>query len=357
MSKLDDTLKIIRKKYGARVANAFRASIDSIGSRVSIVDLTAAIDRGDIDAALDLLNITPKAFASLRSEVASMYNEAGQAVMAAIVSSAPKSTRAVLAWDVEDPASQAYLRNVLGGKITEVSTTTREAARAALSDGFAQGRGPRDIALDVVGRVGVNGKRSGGVLGLSGPQERYVARMRDAASNGWVSNDGNPAFWIKRDGTLGSSFSKRDRRFDKTILKMMRDGTEPTSKQVGQWAQRYSDRLLKLRGDTIARTETAAAQERSRMDAHKDALNSSGLPDHYTVKRWLHGGGGMKPRDSHVNENGDEVRGLEAPFILTSGVHMQYPHDPAAPASEVINCTCSYTVRIDWARARRDGLI
>jgi hypothetical protein len=340
---LDRQLEELKKKYGRRVANAFADAISDVKSRVVLARLVEALDRGDIDAALDLLNITPNMFANLRQEVAAFYNEAGQAVMSAIVATAPRATKAVLRWDAADPVAEDYLRNVLGQHITRIADDTRGAVRVALSEGFARGQGPRQIALDVVGRIGPNGRRTGGVLGLNGPQEQWVSNMRTYLRNGEL------------DKVL--RMSKRDRRFDRTIMRLMEEGKQPTAKQIEQWTGRYSDRLLKLRGDTIARTETATAQERSRVDAHREALGQAGLPDDYTVKKWFHGGGGMRPRETHVAENEDVVRGLNTPFTLISGVQIQHPHDPNAPAEEVINCTCTYTIRIDWRRARKDGLI
>lgn len=344
MASLDRHLAEIKKQYGRRVANAFAASIDDITSKVVLNRLIEALDRGDIEAALDILNITPSMFASLRQEVAAAYNAAGQAVMSAIVVTAPRATKAVLRWDATDPIAERYLREVLGQRISgDITADTRQAVRTAMSEGFAKGQGPRQIALDVVGRVGPNGKRAGGILGLNSQQEQWVRNMRGYLQSGDLKS-------VLR-------MSKRDRRFDKTIERLMREGKQPTAKQIEQWTGRYADRLLKLRGDTIGRTETAIAQERSRMDAFREALDQSGLPDDYTVKKWFHGGGGMRPRETHVAENEDVVRGLNTPFTLVSGVQMQYPHEPNAPAEEVINCTCTYTIRIDWRRARQDGLI
>lgn len=151
--------------------------------------------------------------------------------------------------------------------------------------------------------------------------------------------------------------SKRDRRFDRSIQKLIREGKTPTAKQIETWTGRYADRLLKLRGDTISRTETAAATEQARFDAFRQGVEAKGYPPQYVIKEWRHGGGGMRPREQHVAENEATVRGLNTPFRMPDGTLIQYPHAPDIPAKHGINCTCSLLIRMDWAGLKRDGWI
>ncbi len=55
--------------------------------------------------------------------------------------------------------------------------------------------------------------------------------------------------------------------------------------------QAYSDRLLKLRADTIARTETAHAVEAAKTEAFQQYVDKSGVPEQYIIRRWDHPGG------------------------------------------------------------------
>ena len=220
---------------------------------------------------------------------------------------------------------------------------TRQAARSALADGYAKGQGPRQIALDVAGRIGPNGRRSGGVMGLNGPQEQWVRNMRT----------------YLREGDLGRvlNMTVRDKRFDKTIRKMITDGTTPSAEQIDKWTARYSDRLLKSRGDMIARTETAASVEHARFDAFRVELEENNIPDRYVIKKWRHGGGGKKPRRDHDELDGHSVQGLNTPFVMGDGSLMQFPHDPNGSAKQIVNCTCSGIFRVDWIQARKDGVL
>jgi hypothetical protein len=255
MPPLDRTLKEIERKYGRSVARAFADAVRDLRDSVVLRRVTDALEQGNIEAALDALNIDEAVFSSLRQQLAAAFAETGTALVAAVKFDPPGETRAVVRWNVGDPEAVRALNEWLGTKITQITEDTRQAARTALSEGFARGQGPRQIALDVVGRVGPNGRRTGGVLGLSGQQERWVSNMREYLHNGDLRS-------VLR-------MSKRDRRFDRTIQKMLREDKTPTSAQIEKWTGRYADRLLKLRGDTISRTETAAAVEQGRFDGFR----------------------------------------------------------------------------------------
>ncbi|MCP3657205.1 MAG: hypothetical protein GY766_20320 [Herbaspirillum sp.] len=341
MSNLNRTLQEIERKYGSKVARAFADAVADLRDSVTLRRVVDALDAGDVQSALDMLNIDEAAFSGLRQQLAAAFAESGGAVIAGVRFDPPGETRGVLRWNVGNPEAVRALNEWLGTKITQITEDTRNAARTALSEGYARGQGPRQIALDVVGRVGPNGRRSGGVLGLNGSQERWVSNMREYLRNGDL------------DKVL--RMSKRDRRFDRTIRKMLKEGRTPTEAQINKWTGRYSDKLLKLRGDTIARTETAAAVEQGRFDAFRQGMDAKGYPHQYAIKEWRHGGGGMKPRVQHVAENESEVRGLDTPFRMPDGTLIQYPHAPDTPAKHAINCTCSLLVRIDWVGLRRDG--
>lgn len=343
MVDINRTIEEIKQKYGPRVARAFSDAVRDLRDSVTLKRVIEALDAGDAQRALDMLNIDEAAFSGLRQQLAAVFAEIGGVVVAGVRFDPPGETRGVIRWNVGNPEAVRALNEWLGTKITQITEDTRNAARVALSEGYAKGHGPRQIALDVVGRVGPNGRRSGGVLGLSGHQERWVSNMREYLRNGEL------------DKVL--RMSKRDRRFDRTIRKLLKEGRTPTEAQINKWTGHYSDKLLKLRGDTIARTETASAVEQGRFDAFRQGMDAKGYPYQYAIKEWRHGGGGMRPRVQHVAENETEVRGLDTPFRMPDGTLIQYPHAPETPAKHAINCTCSLLVRMDWVGLRRDGYV
>jgi len=73
-------------------------------------------------------------------------------------------------------------------------------------------------------------------------------------------------------------------------------------------------------------------------------------PNVDVVKQWVHNRTLSKePRPHHMSANGKKVKASQ-PFILKNGAVLMYPHDPNAPAEEVINCNCDYLV---FARVKK----
>ena len=106
----------------------------------------------------------------------------------------------------------------------------------------------------------------------------------------------------------------------------------------GWGAQRVANEIMSLQGKMdgwkamrIARTEVVGA---SNVGAQAGA-DDAGIP---LDKVWLATPSGDS-REDHLAMDGEiAVNGM---FTLPSGVQMEYPHDPNAPAEEVINCRCA----------------
>lgn len=355
MSSINRTLEEIKKKYGRETARAFAAAIDDVRSNVVLRRVIQAIERGDIDTAIDALNIDETLFTKVRAAMVAAYNDGAIAVVAATRFSPPTATRAVVRWDASNPVAEKLIRETVGAEITKITQSTLAGVREALANGYSKGQGPRNIALDVVGRVGANGKRTGGLVGLSEPQVRLSSKIDDI-----LSDPSRYREYFKRDsktGKLKPRWKGTNGNVSRAILKAMNDGKQLTAAQIEKIQSANKNKMLKQRGTAIARTETAGAVEQSRIDAFKVGMAKGGYPDQYVIKEWLHGGGGMKPRVQHVHESGQSVRGLDTPFTMSDNTQMQRPHDPAAPAKHVINCTCTLLLRVDWKRMRVDGVI
>ncbi|MCG8447860.1 MAG: phage head morphogenesis protein, partial [Hyphomicrobiales bacterium] len=137
----------------------------------------------------------------------------------------------------------------------------------------------------------------------------------------------------------------RDRRFDRTVAKAIREGRALDRVTVNRIAGRYGDRLLQLRGEAIARSEMLSALQASKLEAFRQAVDS-GQVSRETIKRTWRTAGDGRVRDTHNGMNGQTVLGLDAPFISPSGVRLMHPGD--GPAEESINCRCNQEIRIDF---------
>jgi len=338
---LENKIKKIRSKFTAKGKREFDLAIASIVDNVSMRRFVKAIEARNIGQAISILDMDKTTTARLAETFGSAFNEVGSVVASGTVWRDIEANRVIVRWDMTNPRAARFLELQSSREVQSVTEKTKDVIARVMRQGFEEGRGPRSIALDVVGRIGANGRRSGGVVGLNGPQAEAVRNMRRRLESGNISD-------VK-------TMSKRDRRFDAALDRHIANGTRPTRKEITKYTTRYSARLLKLRGDTIARTETGASVLGARHEAHKQWQQKTGVSDQFVVKTWDHTGGGRKSRDkTHLPFDGTKVRGLDTVFNVPTKVgtvQMLHPLDSSlgAGASDIINCTCDVRIRIDHA--------
>lgn len=204
---------------------------------------------------------------------------------------------------------------------------------------MAAGQNPRSTALDITGRMNrATGRREGGILGLSSTQTDAVIRARAELLSGDPDQLRN---YLAR--------ARRDARFDRAILRAIKDGKPLPKGEVDRIVGRYKDRLLALRGEMIARTETLAGLNAGKEEGIRQLIDSGKVPRSAVKKRWR-ATGDDRTRDSHLALNDVEV-GIDQPFVSPlTGAQMMFPHDQSrgAPASEVIGCRCFMEYKIDY---------
>src|SRR5690606_20056894 len=124
---------------------------------------------------------------------------------------------------------------------------------------------------------------------------------------------------------------RRDRRFDAAVRKAMNAGRPVDSETASRIIGRYRARLLDLRGETIARTETMAALNQSGIEAMQQAVDSGAVKADTVTKIW-HTARDPRVRDSHAAQDRQSV-GLES--VFSNG--LMYPGDPAGGPAETAN--------------------
>lgn len=231
-------------------------------------------------------------------------------------------------------AATAWILKKSSQLVTDINEGQRESIRAIVATGRTLGESPRTTALDIVGRIGASGRREGGIVGLNAPQGR-------AASNAiYALRSGDPA--LMREYL---KYERRDRRYDGIVKRAMAAGEPLSSADAHKIANRYQDRLLKTRGDTIARTETIEAYGQGRNEATAQVLESGALPEGLTIiKEWQ---SASDARDDHRAMLGVQVA-FDEPFILPDGSQVMFPGDSSlgAPAEQIINCRCVVIERV-----------
>lgn len=318
--------------------NAFMESIADIKSNIQIKRIVERLERNDIAGAFDMLHMEPTAFRPLDRAIAQAYEGGGvSAVSSMPMIKEPDGAKLVVRFDTRNYRAEAWLRDHSTGLINDIIADQRVGIRTYLTEGLEAGRGPRAIALDIAGRLNrATGVREGGIIGLTSTQAKYVATARGEL----LSNDLEQLkHYLTRN--------RRDKRFDATVRKAISTGKAIPIETVDRMTtQQYANRLLLLRGETIARTETMGAFNESQMEAYRQLIDTGAVAESVVQRVW-HTAGDSRVRDTHQGMDGQTV-GFRTPFQSPNGPLLQFPGDPSAPASEIVNCRCRMSIKIDF---------
>lgn len=327
------TIHDLLDKYEPKIRRAFIAGLDEITSNVRIVEITKALERGNISDALDLMYIEPEAYKEFEAVLREAYGEGGDAIIEELGALKDQSeNRFVFRFNARDLAAEKWLRDHSSELITNIVQDQRQAVKLALNDGMTKGQNPRTVALDIVGRINKRTKRrTGGLVGLNEQQANAVLKAREQLLSGDYSA------YLRR--------SKRDKRFDRTITKAKREDKPLTQAQVSAIVNRYSDRLLKLRGDTIARTEALSALHASQYEAIEQLIKTGKVTPNQVTLMW-DASRDARTRIDHMIADGQLIKWGER--FKVGGKSMKYPSDPAGGANQVINCRCAMRVKIKY---------
>ena len=241
-------------------------------------------------------------------------------------------------FDGRNPRAEEWLRQTSSRLVTEIIEDQRQALRGVLRDGMQEGRNPRTVALEIVGRVNrATGKREGGLLGLTSGQMEWVQNARADLSSG------DPA---RLRNYLGRK--ARDARFDRTVRKGI-DAGKIAAADVTRIVEAYERKLLKYRGDTIGRTEALRSINASKHEGLLQVVENGKVRADQITRVWDSSGADGRTRDTHLAMEGQKVA-LNEPFVTPTGFRLMYPGDTSlgAPASETIQCRCVTQVRIDF---------
>ena len=191
-----------------------------------------------------------------------------------------------------------------------------------------------------MGRVNrLTGRREGGLLGLTSVQSGHVSSAHDQLTSRDPSKLGD---------YLGRV--RRDKRFDHLVKKAIKTGKPIPGDGVDRMVARYSDRLLALRAETVARNETLSALHASQSEAIQQLIDDGKLQPDQITKIWG-ATGDLRTRDTHRSMDKQSAK-WGRPFVSPSGAMMQHPHDLSlgAPLEETIQCRCFMQVNIDFLR-------
>ena len=340
------------RKLEPAVEREFRAAVAKVTSEAVLAQLIRLIETGNADVVADYLGIDRARFSRLAEAVRGVYvagaDQAEQEMPrlrsdpvrlsgAGFGPTASSSLQVAFSFDLTNPAAAAWLAERSSRLITAIVEGQRVLIREALRTGMLLGQGPRQTALDLIGRIGINGRRAGGLVGLTVDQAQFVMNMRAQLASG------DPA-------QMRGYFTRelRDKRLDGIVRRAMDAGKPVAAADIEKIAGRYADSLLRLRGENIARTETIAAFGAAREEAFRQAIAAGQLLPENVTGTWGATGDG-RTRHTHMAMNGQE-RQFGQPFVSPSGARMMFPGDTSLGAGpeETINCRCSKLYSVNY---------
>jgi len=126
------------------------------------------------------------------------------------------------------------------------------------------------------------------------------------------------------------------------IRAAQKNGRPLTKTEIDKMVDGYKRKMLNLRGQTIARTETLNALRAGQYDGFKSMVETGVVRDDEMTREWLPTSDN-RTREDHSAMAGVIVAGMETPFTLPDGSQGMFPGDSSLPPGQTINCFAPWT--------------
>lgn len=346
-----EILEQLAADWEPAIRAAWREALANISSSIILARLIEHLEKGDVAGAIDALNLEPEMFSRVEVAIVQAYNAGGLATVDAMPHLMdPQGNRVVFTWGVRNLAGEQEIRRHAADLARGITQDMKDGIREVLTKNLAEGRSPNAAVRAVVGRGKVDpttGMRQGGVLGLTRQQMEHSESLREALTAGDIAKM-REIIGMRADGTIDpeKGWKLRDKRFDRSIAKAIREETGLPTDTVSRAVGQYQARALDYRGRILSRHETMVALDKSRDDAFRQQINAGKIAGTDITKTWKH-----TPRTTerwqHRKMQGQEV-GFEESFLAPDGTKLRYPRDPDAPASHTLNCFCRAEYRLNY---------
>lgn len=326
-------------KMDKAIAEAFAEFLVEATSDDAMNDLVELLAEGLVEQAIDFVSRYSRPVAlriaealraagefevlSLRPQAERARTAAGGAGMrlppsiAGLVDRTPKPSVGI-SFDPAAPRAVEAMRTIRDEFLSAFNASQREVIGEVVTRGLQEGTGTREVARQVRQVIGLTKVQTGAL-------ERYAEALRNGSAEALTS-------------------PTRDRRYDATVRKAIRDGRALTERQIADMVEARRRKMLRQRADTIALNESAKALSMGREEGLRQMVEAAGI-DPATVTREWRSLRDSRVRDTHIVMDGQKV-GMEAVFVSPSGARLRYPRDPQAPAHETVNCRCFTIHRI-----------
>lgn len=311
-----DRIERLVRAQERRFRQVFLEAVRLIRDRYTLDELAELLATGRLEEALAVVD-----------EAARLLGNAyGNALSAAAQDTAAflsQALTATVSFDVVNARAVAAIQRNSLRLITNFSADQRQAVRQAIARGIAQGLNPRDQA-----------RLFREVVGLTPRQEAAVANYRRLLEQ------------AGREPGSGEALTRelRDRRFDRTVRRAIRDSEPLSAAQVNTMVSRYRERYVAYRAEVIGRTEALRSAHEGTEEMYAQAIEQGQLDPESVRRKWV-SARDERVRGSHAALNG-QVKPMGQAWTTSNGT-LRYPGDPMAPASETVQCRCVLSTRLE----------
>lgn len=300
----------------AQMVRDYLSEAARVTRETTLASVLAQIELGNAIAAR---NLFVGRYGKLAEDIRAAYLAGGNAEAASM-----RRTE----FDMLRPSAQAWVNEAQANAVQVIAREQGEAIQAVISHGQEIGIGPPQIARNLLGMPGPDGTRVGGVVGLSKQDVQWLNNTRSQLMSG------DPA-------KMRDYFQRvrRDKRYDGIVQRAIDAGRPVAAADIDKITQRYAERLLATRAETVASIHALEAYNAGRAQLYAQLVEDGADPASIT-KRWKTRGD-ERVRLSHRAMNGQKVPGAQ-PFVTPRGARMMNPGDTSlgAPLSEVARCRC-----------------
>jgi hypothetical protein len=334
--------RLAQERFQGRYREEFLRALDQLTADFAFEDIARMIEVGDIEGAVQAVGLEPENFANVAAVTSTAVTAAGQETGKIIPVRQRGNDKIKFVFRPGNPRAEAavdmlntgLMRGLNGGPaITEEG---KRAVREHIRRGLQNGENPRKIARRMRGTWDkAAGAYRGGMIGLTDTQARHVANAEAQLRSG------DPTQLRKY---LGRKL--RDKRFDRTVLKAIREGTPLSEEQIDKMVKGYTRKYVKFRSETVARDQALSALTEGQQQALDQAVQDGHVRNDEIVQEWRTAADD-RVRNAHraiprMNPGG-KPRG--EPFDTLLGP-LRYPRDPQGSRANTIQCRCALAPRI-----------
>ena len=300
----------------AYVRAQFQLFIESVRVPEILSQLASAIASGRW---YDAYEIVDSYIVRLANNIVSMIPMIGRREAEALaVQQGIASAGVGISFDPTSPQVIEAMQRNRAKFIVEMTTDQRLSINQTLAQAMREGQNAQAAAV-----------RLREALGLTSYQQSMVQNYRSL---------------LETNNRQALDRALRDRRYDRGLENAIEEGEILPEERINVMVDRYRERLLRMRADTIALTEGGRILEETRFLSTQQSVDDAGIPRNQAVKQWVTTRDGRE-RDTHAAMDG-QARLIDDYFDSPSGAQLLYPHDDRAPPGETIRCRCQVTNHI-----------